>query len=266
MIQEEGFGAMLFRLATMYKLIREHNRTIIITPFYGRSHYPDIQHEISLCEYFVLPSLFECPINTTRKDLKLQIRHMNITCAKYPDIAHNLSALKTIGCFEGLMHYGYLNKLHWDFTPYSKSLLTIGNRLLNLHNSPLIVFHWRRGDQLTTRCGHTDKSINCGTVESFINDVETHVALFETDQSSENVRVYIATDEDHIDVLQKFDDKGYKHSMYMVSEALRQNITFNSADSIIIDLMLMCIADAFISYGITTINAVANNCRSRQLF
>jgi hypothetical protein len=109
---------------------------------------------------------------------------------------------------------------------------------------------------------HNDHSLNCGTVEAFIDDVDSRVSLFKSDQMLEHVRVYIATDESHSEAIHKLDDRGYNHSMQLVTEARTQNVTLNSADSILIDLMLMCVADLFIHYGqSSSVNFVAAACR-----
>jgi hypothetical protein len=102
-------------------------------------------------------------------------------------------------------------------------------------------------------------------VETFIDDVELRVALYKLDNYIDHVRVYIATDEVHPETLQKLADKGYNYSIHLVTEARAQNVTLNSAESILIDLMLMCEADVFVSYGYSTINFVAEAYRIRKL-
>jgi hypothetical protein len=183
----------------------------------------------------------------------------------YAEIEHKPSLLNVTGCLESYIPYGNINTLPWGFTPYSKSLLITGKTLLDLHGLKLVAFHWRRGDQLRSRCLHSDKSLNCDTVDEFIDDVETRVALYESEQGLEDIRVYIATDEDHPEALQRFDDMGYKYSKRLVTEASKQNVTLTSADSILIDIMLMCLADSFVYYGYSSVNFVASDCRTRKL-
>jgi hypothetical protein len=274
MLHQEGLCAVLFRVAMMYEILRKlgkQNRIMSLAPYHG-DHYPDME-EVSICQYFTLPTAFECPINTTRNDLwmtrndlQIQLHTTNMTClhTAFVEIAHNPLVLRTLDCivFVSEVPYGNIHTFPWGFTPYSKSLLITGKSLLDLHNSSLAVFHWRRGDQLTERCGRRDKSLNCESAEVFIDDIETRVALFASDQ---NVRVYIATDEDHPEVLQVFSDKGYTYSKNLVAKALQQNITLTSADSILIDIMLMCVADLLVYYGVSSVNSVAKVCRQKEL-
>jgi hypothetical protein len=191
----------------------------------------------------------------------------NQSCHSYEDIEKDLALLQTIDCLKGFVPFGKIQTFPWAFTSHSKSLFTLGKRCLDLGESPFIVFHWRRGDQLTDgrRCGAKDKSLNCGGVDEFIDDVDKRVASYKLAEGQVDVRVYIATDEVHHETLQALATRSFNHSTYLVAQARKHNVTLDSADSFVIDLMLMCTANVFVYYGYSYVNKVADSCRAQKV-
>jgi hypothetical protein len=76
-----------------------------------------------------------------------------------------------------------------------------------------IIIHWRRGDQLWSRCGFTDKSVNCKNVAEFIQEVNHIIKLKASTMSNhykEKLVVYISTNERDKFALQQIEYAGFK--------------------------------------------------------
>lgn len=115
----------------------------------------------------------------------------------------------------------------------------------------ITVVHWRRGDQLTTRClkdwkGFRDYSVNCGSPEQLIRDLKGEEARANTQA------VFIATNEKDKETLGKLKAAGY----YLVSDLLnkRREEPMGSLEEFIMEVLIMLDAKVLITYGISNVN------------
>lgn len=116
------------------------------------------------------------------------------------------------------------------------------------------VVHWRRGDQLQTRCNRNrDMSVNCGTAASLV----AAIGKLTTDAV-----IYVATNEpassEEYKVLQ---DAGYK-LFTAVKDAvvkLNNNQEPSALDTFVLELSLMIDASTFLGFGLTEIKDVVEH-------
>lgn len=105
------------------------------------------------------------------------------------------------------------------------------------------VVHWRRGDQLSTRCVQgKDNSVNCGSAANLIDKVRSS-----TDDSS----IYIATNEHskspHLDELTSAGFKTFKDSNFL---------HLGPVESFLIEVYMMISATTFLGWGVSEVNDV----------
>jgi hypothetical protein len=104
--------------------------------------------------------------------------------------------------------------------------------------------HWRRGDQLNTRCkGERDASVNCATNSTALVNLVKN-------QTNDKV-IYLATNEkENSDQAQSLKSSGFK----LFSDT-NINAT-NSLDVFIFEIHLMLDATTFLAWGISEVNDV----------
>jgi hypothetical protein len=124
----------------------------------------------------------------------------------------NFNDVDCIGGFyiaQGILPYGNHVIPKFNIFNISKRYYTMLPSLLadlQFSNQSFITLHWRRGDQLTTRCSakskefitQKDTSVNCHSVKEFIDVTKS---LFEREKIS-NAAVFVATNENSTEVFQ----------------------------------------------------------------
>ena len=81
----EGLASHFKQLEELYYLTKYTNvisdgRPIIAAPFMVHSHFPDMHHEIRICDFFELPARISCGGNSTLKEL-INLYYNQSTCA-----------------------------------------------------------------------------------------------------------------------------------------------------------------------------------------
>jgi len=110
--------------------------------------------------------------------------------------------------------------------------------------------HWRRGDQLTERCGTLDNSVNCKTSKELIENIQ---------KWSTGKAVYVATNERNVSELNRLTAAGY-HTWHN----LKINMTLNSVQVFVVELMLMRNSNTFLHWGHSTVSKFINQMRRRK--
>jgi hypothetical protein len=192
--------------------------------------------------------------------------------------------LSKLDCVAGMVNalhnssrYGHIlnnNPLHLElpvvFTAYYRKLARNILRLLGLRveegnrENQAVAYayravHWRRGDQLTTRCksqtpGYSDTSVNCLSVQDFVDAVranDTHVPL----------RTYIATNEQDPRALDALHQAGYLTSANITSALAHHGVRLSPEDVFVVELIFMCRASAFLYWGSSAVPALVHRCR-----
>ena len=159
---------------------------------------------------------------------------------------------------------------HLPAIHFQSKYLSLLSLVLNaLHGSPrfqdkkLVVVHWRRGDQLYTRCTWTsifkDRSINCKGPEDLFHFINQKI--LSSGFPFADVKVYVATNEREPSILETL--QGYNMCTYSslpeyVSRKLR------SVDVYTLEILLMTIADVFVPIGRSNTNAFIRRLRSQR--
>jgi len=128
-------------------------------------------------------------------------------------------------------------------------LKKVSNNKLN-HNSKFAVVHWRRGDQLTSRCKLThndqeyvyDFSVNCESVYDFLK-------IMKKLQLSLDFPIFIASNEKIKKTINIIEKSGFKLINNELSKLYNQ-LKLTTADYFIIELYMMFIADSLYGSGI----------------
>jgi len=137
------------------------------------------------------------------------------------------------------------------------------------NDEPYTAVHWRRGDQLTSRCAHSrDFSVNCGTAEELIKAIRAH---------SNDKLIYVATNEpesspEHIRLRKEPGFKVFADGRAAVLEAgggvSSSNNYLNASipvvDVFVLEVALMVDATTFLGWGMTEVKDVIEFERMKQ--
>lgn len=146
-------------------------------------------------------------------------------------------------------------ELHRDYTKafvdYKAKLFE--NALLQHHDitvdDPLFsanytVVHWRRGDQLSSRCRQRkDQSVNCGDASELIEEVG---------RLSRDHLVYVATNEDP----RSQDSKTLRQHGYLLFDERLSSFRHGSVGSFLLEVQLMLDATTYLGWGVSIVNDV----------
>ena len=137
------------------------------------------------------------------------------------------------------------------------------------NNNNNIVIHWRRGDQLTTRCtskwgGLKDHSINCRSVDELIYDIKYFVSFYPIRNYT---NILIATNEKNLTILNKLRNNQFIIISDLINsfKICENDKVLSSLDEFIIESQFMLYAKTFISYGISQINDVIEYERKQRV-
>jgi hypothetical protein len=118
------------------------------------------------------------------------------------------------------------------------------------------VVHWRRGDQLQTRCAnHKDQSVNCGTAQDLVHWVLAALRNSTNASISGDVsRVYVATNEpQHSDQIMQLHSQGFL-TFSSVKDELFQDL--DDLSVLAIEASLMLEAQTFFAWGVSEVDDV----------
>ena len=146
------------------------------------------------------------------KDISSSIGCKHSTFRDLHDYGFQLNISET-SCLEGPLPLEEFIHFQWNYHPRLWDSFKELSKILHF-DEPSVAFHWRRGDQLETRCRNGgDTSINCFPAEYFLEKVNaTLMALESEGVSFKPLKVFIATNEEDPTTLQSFEDVGYYHS------------------------------------------------------
>mmetsp|Transcript_31376 Transcript_31376/g.45128 ORF Transcript_31376/g.45128 Transcript_31376/m.45128 type:complete len:356 (-) Transcript_31376:150-1217(-) len=274
----EGISSRYKQLEDLWRFTAAVNKSIVLPFTLTNAHYGE--KVINMCELFQLPSNIICsnwtyqaitnstscvlteginevpPEYYTLRNTTLRQRYVDLhktrCIAGYVDHTLSTNSLKT-GFPKHEMHQQYLSLL-----PILQETLGVSQPKLNY-----AVFHWRRGDQLISRCiippsknVAVDNSVNCDTVWDFIELVQTNLKEYCTKQTI----VYVATNEANNASLNALKRHGYKLFMDIVP-SISSMIEVNALSSYAVELAMMCDAAYFFAWGKSTAHPFIEHCR-----
>ena len=222
----EGLSSHIIQIEKLWGKAILIRRGIEVVDFYS-FHYPDIR-SVCICDLFIFPQTITCShssydeVNKKHNCILFEIVETWSSQPSYYKMPQNVQRdpffhFTDVDCIAGFyIDQGILpNSTNANLVIPKFNTLTISKHyymmlpslLVDLQlNNHFITLHWRRGDQLQQRCPETttslrdiianDTSVNCHTVEEFINVTKS---LFEREKIN-NVPVLVATNEDSIEV------------------------------------------------------------------
>jgi len=117
--------------------------------------------------------------------------------------------------------------------------------------SSFTVVHWRRGDQLTTRCkGQKDRSVNCADSLALIDLVR---------QNSNDSLIYIATNEKNSAEIENL-----RNASFVVFQDTGLVNKVTPMEAFILEVTLMIEASTFLGWGISEVNDVVEYERMKK--
>lgn len=308
----EGFIALYKQIEEMWLFARSLNKCLKLFAHQGHDHFNNMGN-ISMCYYYnlpddilclpyqyyyYLPNSLQCRIVKGKLGMKHMLYELQRTydLKKISLVDEKRINFTSANCITGrpvktieervnsvftLPHGGrkiYFNHSNiWTLQMEQKYREVI--ELMNiLPDDKFIVAHWRRGDQLMSRCrgayGGLDQSANCvESIDEMITDYETLINLACSNFSNSLLyKRYIATNEKNISILQNLNFKGYltfpKTQFKLVNDTVGyiinkngQMISMSYAEEYVIETMLVCRSICFFGFGVSTLNNFANLCR-----
>ena len=133
----------------------------------------------------------------------------------------------------------------------------------NNSTSTLIVVHWRRKDQMTTRCSSnhgspiSDSSINCASTSlEFIQYIRNVTST----APSNSTAIYIATNEENQKIINDLSNAG----LWTFKDLGFSSTVASPIDRFIIELALMARATTFLGWGVTAVNSLVERMRRQE--
>ena len=283
----EGLVSQISHLSEVWSIARTLDRPVVAIPFRS-THYPG---PVNMCNVFKLPPSITCDVSEPAllKLIPTCTRSCNFTAHVVPHGVLHTTMLNSLTCkrdFDwakikcyagigrGILGNMSTDGLHppvLDYTPavipgvlndaYNRVYALVVNRM-RINVSELTVVHWRRGDQVDTRCigrfhMRVDHSVNCVDVEGFYAAI---IAPY-----SKSRRFYVATNEQSVASLKYLQARGVKTSLNFPAHEVFQfgtrNRVLSGLDKFVIELQLMCAAEAVWTFGISAIQDYIRGCR-----
>lgn len=288
----EGLDSQFNQLEKLWSLLKAMsiNKTIVAAPILTH-HFKEETH-VQLCDIFQLPDEIECSCSTS-----VQVGQQQSDCSilgfrnNWATHAHDYGLngnnsklsgnvdLSNVTCVAGMLNsLQYMNRYKDVFKKdFDKHRFKVRFAIKYQHLAGLVLqlmpgrmhkgyiaAHWRRGDQLTTRCKKSpnmvaDTSVNCGTAVEFVSLVETKRRELEATYKR-SFPVYVATNEDQKPALDLLHTSGYFTFADIIS-TLRPHINLTSEEIFVLELVLMCYSTEFLYWGESGVHDVVERCK-----
>ena len=264
-----GLFSQFFQLRQMVRYAHRFKRHLVIGNFTSL-HF---RETTNLCDVFDLPSTIGCDKESlSAEDGNRTLASCLTSFSAKAFRTNNMTKL----CFKGYLFgsRGLVSDQKRVHLVEGHPKIRFRERYLQLFDehvqprlnaltrgAPYTVVHWRRGDQLTTRCkrhwvGLKDTSSNCRSAAEFIADVRASLG-------SNRETVLVATNERNessLSVLRRAE--GFK----ILSELLLQppRRPLSEIDEFVLEALVMLRAPSLLTSGISTINDLVESARKEQ--
>jgi hypothetical protein len=282
----EGVGSHMRQLFHLWAAGMTANRSIDVVGFHAHRHYPDVP-VVHVCDLFQLPSTIRC---TTESNLSILTNHKcTYTSTLHPPSFYGWDGLvlnrsqrfnyRELECLAGQFSssdnpvlnntaelQAYVNaylprpmfaKKYLDMLPQVKQALGVGK-------GDYATVHWRRGDQLWTRCKNADISTNCDNEKRFVEDLQAEMENHIPKSKMKKLTTYIATNEHDGKRLNHLIRNDFKLFYHIRKEFLKVDppMHMSTLDVFMVELLLMCNARYFFSWGVSAVHEfMFNHCR-----
>ena len=202
---DAGLFSLFLQMKAAYALAKAVERDLVLVPRYI-SHYNTV---LNICEIFELPAAITCRALPPRskcnkgqkKTVVLELRSIATNvCADGVDILLIAGLFSPVKAYykrpkEATLRATTVN-IPFRLKPAIQAQIQrLKNDVLGgEEKGPYTVVHWRRGDQLTTRCtSGVDKSVNCKDASFLMLRISTSLGAQSNFEAKD--RVYLATNE-----------------------------------------------------------------------
>lgn len=275
----EGVVSHFLSLLRLRSLMIKHKRNVTIKEalFHSSLHYPDLgEGFVNLCEIFKPPREVSCT-NATYLEIVSHSRCVsdNRTTFHLPEDyglpAHSFRIIpghqikySVLNCHVGFVlghgghasmypEFGFQDR-YVSLWPHIKAAVK-GDSL-----STFAVIHWRRGDQLISRCtdhspGRPDKSINCAhNASDFVIAVKNATSHF----CPEVKRLFVATNEKNPANLRTLRANGFTVLSDVTAKVGKSSTgrPLNSLDAFVVELMIICESRYFLAWGVNVVHEI----------
>lgn len=288
---DAGLYSHFFQTKYMAGIASRYDRTLSIAPYSDSTHAKD-KGSIVLCDIFDFEgSSVSC--------LRSHNSTKGTMCYKYFDfLATPASARSRSLCFDGrvfgrsgivpnatrlaAMNVGPKLLFAKKYVSWYESIRSRFIKSLPNKNNQYIVVHWRRGDQLTTRCsdawkGARDYSVNCGSVSELVTTInafldkgpsaasgQSKTAVSSGSIDFRKLPILIATNEKNETILSELRSHHYTPMSDMISKHDTHHQLNGSLDEFIVESQFMLDATVLLTFGVSQINDVLENERMQR--
>lgn len=283
----EGIISHLRQLELLWNIANSVGKKVYVVGFES-PHYRNVKN-ILLCDIFELPSNISC---TKRSSIRIfNEEKCYYTGYLFPPEHYHFPTDKLvmvksfnyadINCIAGGITFSIGNFLPWKrrhiVAPpfFKKKYLEIFpkvKKLLGLlQDEEYALVHWRRGDQLNTRCKKLqnstaniskDNSFNCGTVEQF----DSSLYLVMSQYLALPIKTYVATNEENLMNIMYLKSKKFLTYSDFDGKLLALNPTINILDLYVFEIMLMCDSTYFFAWGESSVHQFIFKCRNLDTY
>jgi hypothetical protein len=252
----EGLYSHVLQLKTFIYVFNMFNisRLLLIEDHHSRHYHGDAR----ICNYLSFPSNIHCVPYDVGK----------IPCQNTLSILFDDPETTSL-CFQGRPYFtDLLVTIKYDIailppriqfhSVYHDTFQQI-KRSLQLSTTNYLVVHWRRGDQLTTRCTNTftglhDHSVNCANSSELVNVLARYgYVKYDTKKRKIIGQVVLVSNEDDVETLTYLQNQGLLVLLDRINDPL------HSPDDLIhvtIDTLFMLDAQTVLNFGVSTMNDV----------
>lgn len=256
-------------MRVMHFVTKDLNRSALHVLSTPNKHFKNIT--VTLCDVFVFPEGILCaspslqdnePNGTYCRAFSIKLRHAYFH-SQYDQSRNWIVKNMTRPCFDMVSPFlggqtrrdAFLRATSFGPTlqfikPMADHFKNYKQKLLGNHTKQYTVVHWRRGDQLATRCAQgKDNSVNCRSVE----DLVTEVCRYTNDSI-----VYIATNGHGMSLV---DMNAIKRAGFQLFDQSFLNHDVHSVEALAVDVQLMVHATTFLGWGVSLINDLVEHTR-----
>ena len=288
----EGIMANFRQVENLWKVAIAAGRSIKVASRNMSDHYDNSL--LNFCALFTVPASVSC----TRKKIKEIGRSLpscTIINSKKINVWYNQPSLyglprrsvpstnidfSIVDCLAGYIHsetisakrspkYFPQHELNKNYTRHLPTLFQILTN--NQQNSTTtVVYHWRRGDQLSSRCNSTrkkqslDVSVNCKGVKAFVSAANVAVGPIRTKSENRTIIRYVATNENNRTALDQLRQQGFL-LFEDIEEKVKQFLEVSRLNRFLVEVLLMCHADHFFHFGFSEVHYFLRHCRTERL-
>ncbi len=266
----EGLFSQFLQMHIMIYIKDDLNLKAIMVPTFNTTHTEDAN--VNICKVFQLPDFVQC--GSVQRVNGSKCRENSITLRRHyyhdkvqrddtlvvkdlPHLCYNMispflggqtrrDAFLRVVSF--IPEVEFQLKLRSKFQAYKRHLLNSSDPLVQY-----TVVHWRRGDQLLSRCAQgKDTSVNCLSVNDLIREVKRY--------TSDNI-IYLATNEVN---LSHTELDHLRQAHIQVFDPRAAGYHAGSVAAAVVDVQLMLDATTFLGWGVSIIHDLVEHVRMVQ--